>query len=216
MAITALLPENVHMLVVKRQFVQRANKFENEPHDLSAWRNEIETVLQTAELCCRLYGTQLKVYQLQGPVWAFCDPWAVILTFTYSMEQSPPWEAKRFSTCQVIPRILWNPKVYFRFHKCPPPVPIRNQINLVYAPSHFLKNYFNTILPSTSRSSMWSLSHMCPHQKPCVPLLSPIRTICPTNHILHDLITRTILGEEYRSLSSSSCSFLTPLLPRPS
>jgi len=68
MAITALLPENVHMLVVKRQFVQRANKFENEPHDLSAWRNEIETVLQTAELCCRLYGTQLKVYQLQGPV----------------------------------------------------------------------------------------------------------------------------------------------------
>jgi hypothetical protein len=28
------------------------------------------------------------------------------------------------------------------------------------------------------------------------------------------LITRTILGEQYRSLSSSLCNFLHPLLPR--
>ena len=40
------------------------------------------------------------------------------------------------------------------------------------------------------------------------PLLSPIRTTCPAHLILLDLITRTILGEVYRSLSSSLCSFL--------
>jgi len=39
------------------------------------------------------------------------------------------------------------------------------------------------------------------------PLLSPIRATCPAHLILLDLITRTILGEECRSLRSSLCSF---------
>ena len=37
-------------------------------------------------------------------------------------------------------------------------------------------------------------------------LFSPIRAICPAHRVLY-LITRTILGEEYRSLTSSLCSF---------
>jgi len=40
------------------------------------------------------------------------------------------------------------------------------------------------------------------------PLLLPIRATCPALLILLGLITRTILGEQYRSLSSSLCSFL--------
>ena len=40
-----------------------------------------------------------------------------------------------------------------------------------------------------------------------MPLLSPIRVTCPAHLTLHDSITRTILGEECRSLSSSLFSF---------
>jgi len=40
------------------------------------------------------------------------------------------------------------------------------------------------------------------------PLLSPIRATCLTHLLLLDFITWKILSEEYRSLSSSLCSFL--------
>ena len=38
--------------------------------------------------------------------------------------------------------------------------------------------------------------------------LFPIRATCPANFVLFDLITRTILVEQYRSLNSSLFSFL--------
>ena len=40
------------------------------------------------------------------------------------------------------------------------------------------------------------------------PLLSPIHSTCPAHLILLYFITRTILGEAYRSFSSSLCIFL--------
>jgi hypothetical protein len=41
-----------------------------------------------------------------------------------------------------------------------------------------------------------------------MPLPSPNRATCPTHLILLDFITRTIVGEEYRSWSSSLWNFL--------
>ena len=49
----------------------------------------------------------------------FC---ARYVKLTYSMQQSPSWEANLFSASQEAPRILWIPKVHYRTRKRPPPV----------------------------------------------------------------------------------------------
>jgi len=61
----------------------------------------------------------------------------VDLLLIYSMEQSPSWEANRFSASQEIPRISWNPKIHYRIHKCPA---IPSQLEPVHTPTfHFPK-----------------------------------------------------------------------------
>ena len=127
---------------------------------------------------------------------------------TYSKEQSP-WEANRYSAIQEIPRILWNPKVHYLINKSSTPVSFLSQINPVHIPtSHFLKIHLNIILPSRPGSSEWSLSLKFSTKTLYKPHLSPIRATCPSHLILFYLITRKILGDDYRSLSSSLRSFL--------
>jgi len=47
------------------------------------------------------------------------------------MQHSPSSVSNRFSAIQEIPRILWNLKVHYHIHKCPPPVPILSQLDPV-------------------------------------------------------------------------------------
>ena len=75
---------------------------------------------------------------------------------TYSMVQSPSWEANWFAASQEITRISRNPNVHYRTHKHPPPVSILSQPNPVHIPtSHLLEIHPNIIHPSTHTWKYW-------------------------------------------------------------
>ena len=152
-----------------------------------------------------------NIYLIQAVVPILHVSYCVEFTYflTYSMVQSSSWEANWFAASQEIPRISRNPKVHYRTHKRPPPVFILGQPNSVHIPTpHLLENSPNIIHSSTPRSPKWSPSLRFPHPDPIHPLSSTIRATCPAHLILLDFITRTILGDVYRSFSSSLCNLL--------
>jgi hypothetical protein len=88
--------------------------------------------------------------------------------------------------------------------QCPPTLSILSQPNQFYTlTSYFLKIHNNVILSSTPGSTQWSFSLTFYHQKPvhASPVLHP--SYMPHHLIRLDFITHTIMGEEYRSWSSS-------------
>ena len=55
---------------------------------------------------------------------------------THSTVHSPSWEANWFAASQEIPRISRNPKVHYRTHKRPPPVPMLTQTSRLIATNY--------------------------------------------------------------------------------
>jgi hypothetical protein len=123
-------------------------------------------------------------------------------------------EANRFAVSQEIPRILWNPKVHYRTHKCPLPVSILSQLNPAHTPQ---PSSWRSILILSSHLHLGLPSGLFPSGFPTKPLYTPlpypIRATCPAYLIL-DFITHAIVGEGYISWSCSLWSFLqSPVTP---
>ena len=135
--------------------------------------------------------------------------WHYLLT--YSTEQSPSWEANRFSASQEIPLISRNLKVHYCIHKRSPPVPILSQLDPVHTlTSYFLTIHLNIILPSVLGSLKWSLSP----PKPCIhPSNPPLCATCPIllmfqtlaasgwRYLVNKIMNLNILSIHERSIS---------------
>ena len=132
---------------------------------------------------------------------------------TYFMEQSSSWEANCFAANKKFPAFYGTRKFITLLTRArhlslfsaysiqsPQPLPTSPRSILILS-SHLRFGLLKGLFPSGF-----------PTKTLYMPL--PIRAKCPAYLILPDFITRTILGEEYRSLSSSLCNFLhSPVTP---
>lgn len=95
-----------------------------------------------------------------------------------AMEKCPSWEAYSSSASQKF-TALWNPKLDYCIHKCPPHVPVLSQINPVHWTCFFVIQ-FNSIFPLRLVLVTGSYVQVSPSQPcmisrlPYVPYAQPI------------------------------------------
>ena len=125
------------------------------------------------------------------------------------MVQSPSWEADCFAASRGIPRIFGTRRFITALTSV-------RHLSLSWA-SPIQSTYphptsWRSILILSTHLRLGLTSGLFPSSFPTktlyAPLSSPIRATCPAHLILLDFITSAILGEEYRSFSSSLCNLL--------
>ena len=124
------------------------------------------------------------------------------------MVQSPSFEANWSAASQDIPRISRNPNVHYRTHNV-------RHLSLSWASP--IQSLYT--LPTSWRSILILSAHLhlglpvvsfppVSPPRPCTPPSPHPYATCPVELILLDFITRTMLGEQYKSFSSSLCILL--------
>jgi len=126
-------------------------------------------------ICCIISIWHGCPRKLGGQKWncltGYWHTYLLAYLLTYSMVQSPSWEANWFAASQEIPRISWNPKVHYRTHKRPPSISILGPPNPVHIPTSHLPEIDTlhsliSLMVICSWQATWIYS--CTHKSSCI------------------------------------------------